>query len=287
MSHGTSPALVGEREGPKPENQLALLCTMLFSLIAAACMGNVEVKLPTGVKERRMLMNLNLLIQSCWCWALGAPTDRVQAGEQEHYCSPSREWNIRSPLSHTNATQEGSWNSLPASARQGWEGSPWLSSAGGLEHHCLILLVGSMGWEMSTLPGPAKNIVEWGVIFFHWYLGGGKWILPERFLLWGHPFSSPEGTGFPYHLCLLAIQVGGFHDVWEVIGNPGKPQPCGPSGLKVLRQSIFFLLPFKFFLCSFFIWCLDLFSCKREDLEVMRLFHLGCNWMYQLCSNVS
>lgn len=152
-------------------------------------------------------------------------------------------------------------------------------------------LLDSAGWEHGVgdehFAWPCKNIVEWGVIFFHWYLGGGKWILPERFLLWGHPFSSPEGTGFPYHLCLLAIQVGGFHDVWEVIGNPGKPQPCGPSGLKVLRQSIFFLLPFKFFLCSFFIWCLDLFSCKREDLEVMRLFHLGCNWMYQLCSNVS
>lgn len=65
MSHGTSAALVGERDGPKPENQLALLYTMSFSLIAAAYLGSVEVKLPTRVKERRMLMNLNLLIQSC------------------------------------------------------------------------------------------------------------------------------------------------------------------------------------------------------------------------------
>lgn len=101
---------------------------------------------------------------------------------------------------------------------------------------------------------------------------------------WGNRLSLPS---------VLVSHPGGrllecsVHDVWEVIGNPGKPQPCGPSGLKVLRQSIFFLLPFKFFLCSFFIWCLDLFSCKREDLGVMRLFHLGCNWMYQLCSNVS
>lgn len=189
--------------------------------------------------------------------ALG-PTDKTKSGKLE-YCllALGGRWKIGSLFGPSSTTGWVNQSFTPAS----------LGLLGEIEDELPIGPGGNLGWEYFLI----GLLLEQG-----WYSVVFCFSFPDHLFKGNRLFLGAFSLPL---LCLLVVPGCRFHqcsiqDRWRQKGNPGNSPPCCSPSPKALSQCDFFP-PVRIFLSVFVAFCAEPFSCKRKDLEGMKLFLLA------------